>query len=277
MKWLLLLAPFVVGLIAASGFVALVGRLLARPEARRRRVVRWLRVGLVVAGGLVVIVGALLPRTHTATRSACYAAAPEKVWAIISDFETHHLWWPGLRAVRRLPDRNGHAVWNVVGSSQPGIPAEFEVFELELSAFIVWLHMPAGTALADAENAGKDLLGMSRPKRAGAAFALRIRWSSSTTIGPTTSWGQASSGYAPTCCLVSRWSTSWPIGSENETVAAEASWRFDHDSERSGVGRYSGADLIFPRPAGALASKQPPGGVATCDQWIPRRSRTHAA
>jgi uncharacterized protein YndB with AHSA1/START domain len=164
LKWLLILAPFVVGFLAAAGLVRMSDRRWPEAGARPRRlVVKWFQipaafvVGLVVVTGLVALVGALLPRPHNVTRSARYAVAPEKVWAIISDFETHHQWRPGLRSVRRLPDRNGHAVWNVVSSSQPGTPGEIEVFELELSAFIVWLHMPPGTALVAAETAGKDL------------------------------------------------------------------------------------------------------------------------
>lgn len=164
LKWLLILAPFVVGLVAAVGFGVIAGRLSPGAGARHRRsVVQWLRipaafvVGLAAAVGFVVIVGAFLPRTHTATRSAHYAASPEKVWAIMSDFETHHSWRPGLRSVRHLPDRNGHAVWNLVGSSQPGIPCEMEVFEIEVSAIAVWMHTPFRITLLDAEQAMKDL------------------------------------------------------------------------------------------------------------------------
>lgn len=164
LRWLFIFAPFVVGLLAAAGLVQIVGRLWPQAGVRPgRTVVKWLRlsaafvVGLVAAIGFVLIVGALLQRTHSATRSAHYGVTPDRVWAIISDFESYPLWCPGLRSVRRHPDRNGHAVWNLLGSSQPGIPGEVEVLELEISAFIVWLHMPAGTPLVDAETAGKDL------------------------------------------------------------------------------------------------------------------------
>lgn len=162
MNWLLVLAPFVVALATGIGFVVVVRRLLPKASARGgRSVVRWLRipaafvVGVVAAAGLVMIVGALMPRTHTATRSARYAAAPEAVWTVVSDFETQQSWLP--RSVRRLPDRNGHPVWNVFGRWSPGIPYDVEIFELEISAFFVWLSMPPGTALVDAENAIKSL------------------------------------------------------------------------------------------------------------------------
>jgi hypothetical protein len=113
--------------------------------------------GFVLVLGFVVVVGALLPRTHTATRSAHYATPPDKAWSIISNFDTQLSWRPGLKSVRRLPDHDGHPVWNVIGSSQPGIPGEIEVFEVEIPALAVWLGAPARRSLVEAEQAMKDL------------------------------------------------------------------------------------------------------------------------
>lgn len=97
MKWLLILAPFVVGIVAAVAFV--------------------------------VVVGALMPRKHSATRSARLAAAPDAVWAVLADFQSHPSWRPGLKSVTRLADRNGHPVWNEVGSWGDAMTVEIEVFD----------------------------------------------------------------------------------------------------------------------------------------------------
>jgi MFS family permease len=155
--WLLIVAPCIVGFTAAAGF-ATIGRTLGR-----RRRLAWLRfpcallVGLVMAAGFIVSVGALMPRTHVASRSAWYAATPEKTWAVIADFNSHLSWRPGLRSVQRLPDRDGQAVWSTFGGLGPGVPYDVEVFELEISAFLVWLYLPPGKSLADAEDAIKGL------------------------------------------------------------------------------------------------------------------------
>ncbi len=137
MNWLLVLAPFVTGVAAAMGFAAAVRAVWRRRPERRKPSKRWawrlasVGVGAVAMAGFVAIVGRLLPATHTVTRSARYAATPEAVWRLVSDFPTHHTWRPGLRAVRRLPDRNGHAVWNVVGDWGPCIPFPIEFCEIE--------------------------------------------------------------------------------------------------------------------------------------------------
>ena len=96
MKWIMILAPFVVGLVAAVGFV--------------------------------VIVGSLIPRTHTATRSVRLAAPPEAVWGVITDFPNHPSWRAGLKSIDRLPDRNGHPVWSERAGGET-MPIEIEVFE----------------------------------------------------------------------------------------------------------------------------------------------------
>ncbi len=97
MKWLLILAPLAVGLLAAIAFV--------------------------------VIAGALMPRTHSATRSVRLAAAPEAVWAIITDFASHPAWRPGVRGMERLPDRDGCAVWSEKGGWGEAMTMVVETFE----------------------------------------------------------------------------------------------------------------------------------------------------
>jgi uncharacterized protein YndB with AHSA1/START domain len=97
MKFLLIAAPFVVGIVAAILFV--------------------------------VIVGSMMAREHTATRSALYAAAPETVWGVITDFPNHPSWRPGLKSIDRLPDRNGHPAWKETSGWGDVMPIEIEVFE----------------------------------------------------------------------------------------------------------------------------------------------------
>jgi uncharacterized protein YndB with AHSA1/START domain len=60
---------------------------------------------------LVAIVGALLPETHQARRTAVLAAPPDSVWAVVRDFGSYAAWWPDVRQMTRLPDRDGHEVW----------------------------------------------------------------------------------------------------------------------------------------------------------------------
>jgi len=92
MKWMLILAPFLVGFV---GIIATVG-----------------------------IGGMLLPKSHTATRSLRLDQPPEAVWAVITDFERHPSWRPGLKNVERLPDSGGHPVWKEVDKRGQAMPIE---------------------------------------------------------------------------------------------------------------------------------------------------------
>jgi hypothetical protein len=87
MKWILIAAPILAGLIAAIATVGI--------------------------GGL------LLPLRHTASRSARFGQAPEALWAVVTDFPNHPSWRPGLKSIERLPDQNGHPVWREVTSHGP--------------------------------------------------------------------------------------------------------------------------------------------------------------
>lgn len=81
-------------------------------------------VGVLVGLGLLAtIAGLLLPKGHVATRRARYKASPENIWAALTDFAGQAAWRKDLKRIERLPDRDGHAVWNEIGS-QGAMPLE---------------------------------------------------------------------------------------------------------------------------------------------------------
>jgi uncharacterized protein YndB with AHSA1/START domain len=77
----------------------------------------WWKWGLAALGVVVLAflamyaIGATLPVAHTATVSAELDAAPEEVWALISDVDRFPDWRPDVETVTRLDDRDGLPVW----------------------------------------------------------------------------------------------------------------------------------------------------------------------
>ena len=86
-------------------------------------------MALLAAAATIVVAGACMSRTHTATRSARFALAPDALWAIVADFQSRPGWVPGVKSVERLADRNGHPVWKDVRDDGWGMPVEVETFE----------------------------------------------------------------------------------------------------------------------------------------------------
>jgi uncharacterized protein YndB with AHSA1/START domain len=71
---------------------------------------RWVWIGLGVLLGipaLVAIVGSLLPRDHVATVAIELRAAPERVWALVSDFTGAARWRKDISKVELLPSSGG--------------------------------------------------------------------------------------------------------------------------------------------------------------------------
>ena len=66
---------------------------------------------VVVVAIVVVAIGAMLPVQHVASRSATLAASPEQVWRLITDVNGFPAWRSDVKAVERLPDRDGKPVW----------------------------------------------------------------------------------------------------------------------------------------------------------------------
>src|SRR5438105_2583589 len=75
---------------------------------------RWLVLVVALLAALVIaifIIGAMLPMDHMATGSIVIHQPPETVWQVINDQSNQPKWRPEIEAVERLPDRNGHEVW----------------------------------------------------------------------------------------------------------------------------------------------------------------------
>src|SRR5947209_16227719 len=75
---------------------------------------RWLVLIVALLAALVIaifIIGAMLPVSHVATGSVIINQPPEAVWRMISDHSNEPKWRKNLKAIQRLPDRNGHEVW----------------------------------------------------------------------------------------------------------------------------------------------------------------------
>lgn len=94
MKLILILAPLVVGLVAAVAFV-------------------W-------------IAGSLMARDHVSTCMIRVRKPAKEVWALISDPQNYPSWRPDVVRVERGQDRDGHPVWREIGK---GMHADGMAFE----------------------------------------------------------------------------------------------------------------------------------------------------
>ncbi len=75
---------------------------------------RWLVLVLALFAALVIaifIIGAMLPVDHVASVSVVIHQPPEAVWRMINEHAKEPKWRRNLKAIQRLPDRNGHEVW----------------------------------------------------------------------------------------------------------------------------------------------------------------------
>lgn len=71
-------------------------------------------VFLVALIGIVGIWGLTIPRRHTATSTAVYRVPPDSIWAALDDWAASPAWRTDVKRVVRLPDRNGHEVWDQI-------------------------------------------------------------------------------------------------------------------------------------------------------------------
>ena len=81
------------------------------------RVVVVLLAVMVGLGLVVVIVGYLLPVRHEATVSATIPAAPDAVWAVLTDPASYPTWRGDVTSVELLPTDSGHVAWREQGKN----------------------------------------------------------------------------------------------------------------------------------------------------------------
>jgi uncharacterized protein YndB with AHSA1/START domain len=81
------------------------------------RVVVLLLAVAVGIGLVVVIVGYLLPVRHEATVSAMIPAAPDAVWAVLTDPASYPTWRGDVTSVELLPTDSGHVAWREQGKN----------------------------------------------------------------------------------------------------------------------------------------------------------------
>jgi uncharacterized protein YndB with AHSA1/START domain len=73
---------------------------------------------------LVVLVGYMLPQDHVATVEEVVPAAPERVWAAMTDVEAYPGWRRGVQSVEILPARDGRLAWREVGANTMSMGVE---------------------------------------------------------------------------------------------------------------------------------------------------------
>lgn len=60
---------------------------------------------------VVTIIGWFLPKSHVASASARYKAAPEAIWATLTNVDGFPQWRTEVTRVELLPDENGQRGW----------------------------------------------------------------------------------------------------------------------------------------------------------------------
>jgi hypothetical protein len=114
-------------------------------------------IALVAIVAVIALIGALLPRAHVESRTAAFRAAPDSLWVTLSDLEHYPGWAPDVTTATRLPDHNGHPVWEHSGP-QGKMPLAVTAFEpphrlvleivgtdLPYSGTWTWEMMPSGS------------------------------------------------------------------------------------------------------------------------------------
>ncbi len=92
-------------------------------------------VGVVIAAVLVVTaIGSFLPEAHVAMRTLTLRQTPQSVWRVISDFAGQPQWHSEMKSVRRVPDQNGHEVWE---EEYTGMKIPLETLEVEIPRRLV--------------------------------------------------------------------------------------------------------------------------------------------
>lgn len=96
-----------------------------------RKLMYWLLgiVGVLILAGIIVfVIGSFLPEAHVASKTLTLRQPPETVWKVMTDFANQPNWHSDMKSVERLPDRNGHAVWQ---EEMSGMKIPLEILEME--------------------------------------------------------------------------------------------------------------------------------------------------
>ena len=81
---------------------------------------KWILIVAGVVAGLIAlmaIIGSLMPKGHKASRSAVINTPPEVLWRTMTDCEAFPQWRDDVKTVEVLPDRGGHRVWREDGKN----------------------------------------------------------------------------------------------------------------------------------------------------------------
>ena len=91
-------------------------------------------VGILVLVAVVALIGIFLPKGHRASRTVVYNAAPESVYAAITDFARFPEWRSGVKTVEVLSNAEGYTRFREDG---PHGPVTYRVEERRPSSRLV--------------------------------------------------------------------------------------------------------------------------------------------
>jgi uncharacterized protein YndB with AHSA1/START domain len=81
---------------------------------------KWMGLIVLAVAAVVLvatIIGLLLPKAHHASREQIVAGTPDHIWEAITGVEAFPSWRKDVKAVQRLPDRDGRKMWSEDGPS----------------------------------------------------------------------------------------------------------------------------------------------------------------
>lgn len=67
--------------------------------------------GVVALIAVMALVGSFVPRDHRATSTITLRQPADSVWKVVRDLGAIPAWWQEMTQSERLPDRDGHEVW----------------------------------------------------------------------------------------------------------------------------------------------------------------------
>lgn len=98
---------------------------------------RWLLAALALSAGVLLtmtFVGWLLPEQHMARATITLDQPADSVWSTIRDLQSYPDWWPQVRAMKRIPNRDKET-WSQIDKYGDELP--IEIIESEPSRRLV--------------------------------------------------------------------------------------------------------------------------------------------